>query len=180
MWSTRELNGEEDSLIAPQLVSYRNNDDMTIHLIFGAWRDGNIYSFDSSTSKLSLFDKYPNNFKPKRHSIQLYYNKTSQSYHVLSFGGWREKSQHFYSYNIFSKKWKNLQKKINKNNNIFIYSCSKSSLCNNNNNVIITTMTGKGGDNIIYIYSLYNEKIIKIITSNNISFKEVPCGFVAR
>ena len=173
MWSVKQHKGykneyDEPYLYVPQLVSYPNDNGTTTHLLFGAYDDGNIYSFDPITSTFSLFDTYPNTFTPYFHNIQLYYNKNSKSYHVLSFGGDYD-DQHFYSYNINTKQWKNIYQKINKNK-IYINRGSKSSLGYNNNNVIITTQEEYGNNNIIYIYSLYDEKIIKQIKKNEMSF----------
>ena len=142
-WTIKQL---EQKFGLAQLISYKENEKPS-YLIFGSFKNGNIYKFFPKTSKIILYDKYPNKFEPAGHTAIFYKNHESNSNNVLSFGGPSNEYEHFLLYNINTKQWKNI--KYNKNKYYINYG-SKACITNDKKYIIITCLN-KNYKNSIYI-----------------------------
>merc|ERR1711991_9937 len=75
-WSKKRL--PFSAFTSPKIISIPNtNTNTNIYYLFEPEK---IYLFDTSISKVALYDKYPHNRDFNYYNIQLYYNNNTKSY----------------------------------------------------------------------------------------------------
>ena len=56
------MRGDAKEVLASQIVTYQDDDNVKKHLLFGAVDDGNVYAYEVDSTTFTCISKYPNNF----------------------------------------------------------------------------------------------------------------------